>query len=281
MYAKLKRRKLSVKRALVLVKTNKVIRECHSNQVYSKASSSTATDQSTADKYDEQFHAGELSNDSEDDIDSNDGLFQGKTPLQRYVLNTEKKIQNKEVLIAKLREKEKGISRRINMVKSNQMDENICRNCHLRLGHTARTCELDKCSSVFKCGEEKFHHGETNTREIRSQIKKHEMELIKLKTELDNKKSAIDKSKDTLSKKIECELFHAQKEDYLVNGQKNWSLLRKHVYAVEQYCKEHLGGRLPAKQDVSEILQNALSEGTNSSLDYHRAKQSQKWKTKA
>ena len=62
---------------------------------YSKASSATATDQSTADTYDEQFHAGELSNDSEDDNDSNDGLFQGKPPVQRYVLNTEKKCEFK------------------------------------------------------------------------------------------------------------------------------------------------------------------------------------------
>ena len=77
------------------------------------------------------------------------------------------------MLITKLREKEKDISERINRVKSNQMDGSICRNCHLPLGHTARTCDLDKCSSVFKCGEEKFHCGETNTREIRSQINFH------------------------------------------------------------------------------------------------------------
>ena len=66
------------------------------------------------------------------------------------------------------------------------MAENVCRNCHLRLGHSALTCDLDKCSSVFKCGDTKFHAEETNTREIRSQIGKHEMELSKLKVELDN-----------------------------------------------------------------------------------------------
>ena len=85
------------------------------------------------------------------------------------------------------------------------------------------------------------------------------MELTKLKVELDNKKSAIDKAK---------------KEDFLVNGQRNWSLLRKHVFVVQQYCKQHLGGRLPG------ILESALSEDMSSSLGYYRAKQSQSGKRK-
>ena len=75
-------------------------------------------------------------------------------------------------------------------------------------------------------------------------------------------------------------MFEAKKEHYLVNGQRNWSLLRKHVFAVQQYCKQHLGGRLPAKQDISQILESALSEDTSSSLDYYRAKQSQSGKRK-
>ena len=60
------------------------------------------------------------------------------------------------------------------------------------------------------------------------------MEFTKLKVELDNKKSAIDKSKETLCSKLECALCEAKKEDYLVNGQRNRSLLRKHVFVVQQ-----------------------------------------------
>ena len=90
---------------------------------------------------------------------------------------------------------------------------------------------------------------------------------FKLKVELDNKKSAIAKSKGTLCSKVECALFQA-------------SLLRKHVFAVEKYCKQHLEGRLPAKQDISKILESALSEDTSSSLRYHRAKQCQSGKRK-
>ena len=217
-----------------------------------------------------------------DDFDENsdeenyDRVYEDEatTPLQRYIQITEKQINEKRELIAKLREKEQDVCRRIDRVKSHPSDGNICRNCHLRLGHTSRTCNMDKCISIVKCGEEKFHSGETNTRELRSQIKKYEMELTKLTAELENKKSAISKSTDTLSSKIECDLFQAKKEDYLINGQKNWSLLRKHVYAVQQYCKQNFGGRLPAKQHISGILTNALSDVSSSGNTYHRAKQS-------
>ena len=52
--------------------------------------------------------------------------------------------------------------------------------------------------------------------------------------------------------------------------------MRKHVYAVEKYCKVHFEGRLPARQDIGKILTNALSE--NNSLSYHRTKRSREQK---
>ena len=56
---------------------------------YSKNELKIPAEKRTANTFGEQFD-GELSNDSEDDTDCND-LFEGKTPLQRYALNTEKK----------------------------------------------------------------------------------------------------------------------------------------------------------------------------------------------
>ena len=87
---------------------------------YSKDELKVPTEKHTADTFGEQFD-GELSNDSEDDTDCND-LFEGKTPVQRVCIKYGEKIQKKQVLITKLREKEKDISERINRVKSNQMD---------------------------------------------------------------------------------------------------------------------------------------------------------------
>ena len=222
---------------------------------------------------DYDVHSDSSSNDSENSVDDD---VQNKTPLERYVLITEKQIADKRVLLAELHEKENDIEKRINLVKASPSSGNICSNCHARLGHTARKCTMPKCTSVFNCREEKYHVGEINTREIRSQIRKHEMELNKLMTELENKKAATNASKDSLSRKIERDLFQTKKTDCLVNGNKNWSLLRKHVYAVEKYCKVHFEGRLPARQDISKILTNALSE--NNSLSYHRTKRSREQK---
>ena len=53
--------------------------------------------------------------------------------------------------------------------------------------------------------------------------------------------------------------------------------MHKHVYTVEKYCKQHFEGRLPARQDIGKILSNTLSEN-NSSLSYHRSKQSREQK---
>lgn len=183
-----------------------------------------------------------------------------KTPLERYIVITEEKVQRKLEALEELRAQEKSVTERIERVKSSPADGNMCRNCHLRLGHTARTCEFGKCPSVFKCGEEKFHAGELNVKDIRSQAKKQEMELNKLREELENKKRAIDTMKDTVSIRIENDLLELNKEHYLINGQhKNWSLLRKHVYIVEQYCKQNMGGRIPGKHRIKDILSKALN----------------------
>lgn len=43
-------------------------------------------------------------------------------------------------------------------------------------------------------------------------------------------------------------------------GQKKWLLLRKHVFIVEKYCKEHFSGKIPAKYKISDILSVALED---------------------
>ena len=67
-------------------------------------------------------------------------------------------------------------------------------------------------------------------KELRTQIKKNESELSRLRSELDIKRIALDTMKEKVQNKIESELFQANRENYLLNGNKNWSLLRKHVH---------------------------------------------------
>lgn len=86
-------------------------------------------------------HNDASNNESEDGFD-NDLNCEIKTPLERYVLITEKQKTDKRILIVRLQEKENDIEKRIDRVESNASSGNICRNFHYRLGHTARTCTM-------------------------------------------------------------------------------------------------------------------------------------------
>ena len=114
----------------------------------------------------------ESETDSEDDIADQVDTHSEKTPLERYVEKTELQIKSMSDLIASLKGKENSIQTRIERVRSDPSDGKICRNCHMRLGHTSRSCDFEKCSSVFQCGEEKFHVGESNLKELKISIKK-------------------------------------------------------------------------------------------------------------
>ena len=164
-----------------------------------------------------------------------------KTPLERYILRSEEKIDEQESVIRQLRDKIEDIETKLERVKSDPLDGNICRNCHLRLGHTSRNCELDKCSSVFKCGLEKNPPGELKLKEMRLQLKKHESKLKQLTEELRKRKNAVDNVKDKQHIRIESDLLQTNRAAYMINGNQNWSLLRKHVYIVQQYCKKKFG----------------------------------------
>ena len=155
-----------------------------------------------------------------------------KTPLERYILKSQEKIDEQESVIRQLRDKIEDIETKLEKVKSNPLDGNVCRNCHLRLGHTSRNCELDKCSSVFKCGLERNHPGELKLKEMRLQLKKHESKLKQLTEELRNRKNAVDNAKDKQHVRIESDLLQTNRAAYIINGNQNWSLLRKHVYLV-------------------------------------------------
>ena len=85
-------------------------------------------------------------------------------------------------------------------------------------------------------------------KELRNQIKKKESELSKLRSELDNKRMALATMNEKVTNKIESELSQANRENCVLNGSKNWSLLRKHVYLVEQCSKKHFGGKIPARR---------------------------------
>ena len=111
-------------------------------------------------------------------------------------------IEAKKSKLYELENKEQEVQRKILRVKSDPSDGNLCRKCHMRFGHTARLCKYEKCSSVFSCGEEKYHHGEIDSRGTRNSIKKIKDDIAKLETGLKLKEGQSKKLSESLSNKI-------------------------------------------------------------------------------
>ena len=183
-----------------------------------------------------------------------------ETPFQRYAKKTKLDIEKKKKKLYDLEMKEQETQRKLLLVKSNPSDGNLCRSCHLRLGHTARNCEYGKCESVFVCGEEKLHPGEIDSRSIRLSIKNARADIAKLERELSDKENASKQLSQTLTNKIEAGLMKENADHYTNAGQRKWLLLRKHVFIIEKYCKSHYGGRIPPKHKLSDILSVALQK---------------------
>ena len=170
-----------------------------------------------------------------------------ESPYQRYIKKLNDDIEAKMSELYELESKEQEVQMKIQRVKSNPSDGNLCRKCHMRLGHTARLCEYEKCFSVFSCGEEKFHHGEIDSRATRNSIKKIKEDIAKLEKDLKLKEEQSKELSESLSDKIENALMKENGSHYIDDGVKKWTLLRKHVYIIEEHCEKHFGGRIPPR----------------------------------
>ena len=97
-------------------------------------------------------------------------------PKQHWtdILKSELTIVNEEQALHSLLDKCNEITNRLQMVKGDPPEGNLCRKCHLQLGHTARNCAYGHCQSVFSCSEEKLHVGKLNVKELSNNIRRKE-----------------------------------------------------------------------------------------------------------
>ena len=188
----------------------------------------------------------------------------GLSPLQRYISKLEDNVANQKRKVSLLKNSLYTVDEKIKQVKSiTQIGSGqMCGNCHLRLGHTARNCSLDKCTDVFSCGFEKYHPNQINRSKLNQEIKKEETSLQKMETELGSRQSAMRSLENAPARKIEQRLLTENRPDYVVGGLKNWSLLRKHVHLIEGYCKRNFHGKIPPKESLIDILRLA-EEGSS------------------
>ena len=186
---------------------------------------------------------------------------EGTTPFQRYVKRTEEQIRLKENNLRKVQNKAAEFQERLEVLKSQYGNVGkMCHNCHLRLGHTSRNCTFDSCTSLFECGQEKLHPGENVGKQYTCSINKLTTELEQLRRDLDSKLKASQKVKTSINHNIEQQLLEENNDNYYEGGIKNWTLLRKHVYALQSYCKKSMNGKIPPRHQLMETLDEALEE---------------------
>lgn len=197
-----------------------------------------------------------------DDDDEDEALEnEVNTPFQRYVNKTQEQMRLKENSLRELEGKLAQFNDRLKLLKARHgNDGKMCHNCHLRLNHTSRNCMFDSCTSLFECGQEKFHPGENNTKRYTMSISKLKSDIEQLRRDLDSKLTASRKVKASLSHNIEQQLLEENSDNYYEGNIKNWTLLRKHVYALQSYCKKYMNGKIPPRHELMETLDAALEE---------------------
>ena len=78
---------------------------------------------------------------------------------------------------------------------------------------------------------------------------------------MENCKTSAEKVQSSFSHQIEQAILEESEETYQENGYRNWQCLRKHVYALQGYCKKHFNGKLPPKHELKTVLSHsALDE---------------------
>ena len=174
------------------------------------------------------------------------------SPLERYMKKLEENKRDQELKVANLKNELRTVDEKLQQAKSKHefVQGNVCGNCHVRLGHKAKKCELDQCMNVYDCGIEKFHPRQTNRSKLRQGIQKAETKLKKLKQEVQNRQSSIESLKKSLVNQVEPRLLAEHASDYYVGGLRNSSLLRQHVHIIESCRKRNFNVKIPQKQNV-------------------------------
>ena len=202
-----------------------------------------------------------VTDDDDEDEASENPFDKVSTPFQRYVDKTQEQIRLKENSLRELQDKLADFNDRLKHLKARYGDAGkMCHNCHLRFNHTSRNCIFDSCTSLFDCGQEKFHPGENTAKQYTMSINKLKNEIDQLRRDLDNKLAASRKVKASISHSIEQQLLEENSDNYYEGSVKNWTLLRKHVYALQSYSKKYMNGKIPPRHQLVETLDAALDE---------------------
>ena len=125
-----------------------------------------------------------------------------KISIQKYISSCQTKIHAKLGAKCKVLEEKEMFNLKINDAKSlNAGKGSLCHNCHLRLGHTAQNCVIERCQNIHSCRQDKLHPADlAKHQQLEQSISKLEKEIGQLSSEMENHKALIEKAQIFFSK---------------------------------------------------------------------------------
>ena len=138
----------------------------------------------------------------------------------------------------------------------NNLTGQRCSNCHYR-NDSVRSCHMEKCESVFFCGELTRHPDEKmKLQEQKNKIKALETSATKLEQELRSREAAFDRVQGSVNKQLEDMLLKEYPEEYVQNNARNWLKIQQDIAFVKKSLK---GSGPPRREIVKSLLERKKS----------------------
>ena len=138
-----------------------------------------------------------------------------------------------------------------------------CSTCHYQ-NHTIRSCQMEKCKSVFFCGKITWHPDEKmKLQEQKNKIKALETSATKLEQELRSREAAFDRVQGSVNKQLKDMLLKEYPEKYVHNNARNWRKIQQDIVFVKKSLK---GSGPPWREIVKSLLERKKSADNDKRL---------------
>ena len=177
-------------------------------------------------------------------------------PLERYAVKQKETVDNiSQELKTGIHELEM-FDEKIHRASSQNMGNlSMCGKCHLKLGHTKKSCTFSPCKSAFSCGQLSKHADAKAQRvSIDKDIGRLRVKLTKAQKDVEDAGRAAERLNNSASKRIEDVVITEMPDRYVTNGLRNWSLLNRDVATLQK----RLNGKLPSRENVQKLLKDIV-----------------------
>lgn len=137
-----------------------------------------------------------------------------------------------------------------------------CGNCHLRLDHTSRQCQIEKCLTSQQCGDVSKHPEEKSILDSASDhVKKLEKQLREKNLDLEMKQKAANSVKNSFTQKIRGYLINSNKDKYLLRTSDGKFVPRSGIVNTDiAKLEQYFNGKIPSDlPEVSSTFQAIIS----------------------